>query len=40
VIDGAKIVGVTAIGEVTVALLRFNDDERLLERLLLRQAAN
>jgi hypothetical protein len=37
VIDGARIVGLTSIGQVTVTLLRFNEDERLLERLLLQQ---
>ncbi len=37
VIDGARIVGLTPIGQVTVTLLRFNEDERLLERLLLQQ---
>lgn len=38
VIDGPRIVGLTPVGQVTVALLRFNDDERLLERILLHQA--
>jgi hypothetical protein len=38
VINGARIIGLTAIGQVTVTLLRFNEDERLLERLLLQQA--
>lgn len=35
---GAHIIGVTAIGEVTVTLLRFNDPERVLERTSLRHA--
>jgi len=35
--DGARIIGSTPIGEVTVRLLRFNDDERLMERRLLRE---
>jgi hypothetical protein len=38
VIDGARIVGLTPIGILTVALLRFNDDERILERTLLQRA--
>ena len=38
VMDGPRIVGVTPVGQVTVKLLRFNDNERLLERLLLQQA--
>jgi hypothetical protein len=36
--DGARIVGLTPIGQVTVTLLRFNENERLLERILLQQA--
>ena len=35
--DGVRIVGLIPIGQVTAALLRFNDDDRLLERKLLRQ---
>jgi hypothetical protein len=38
VITGGRIVGLAPIGQVTVTLLRFNEDERLLERALLRQA--
>jgi hypothetical protein len=38
VIDGVRILGVTPIGQVTVTLLRFNEDQRLLERMLLQQA--
>jgi hypothetical protein len=38
VMDGARIVGLTPVGQVTVTLLRFNEDERLLERTLLKQA--
>jgi hypothetical protein len=38
VMDGARIVGRTPIGQVTVILLRFNENERLLERALLQQA--
>ena len=38
VMDGAQIVGLTPTGQVTVILLRFNDNERLLERMLLQQA--
>jgi hypothetical protein len=37
-IDGPRIVGLTLIGQVTVTLLQFNQDERLLERALLQQA--
>ncbi len=40
VMDGARIAGVTPIGQVTVTLLRFNDEERVLERLLLHQAGS
>ena len=36
--DGARIVGLTLIGQVTVTLLQFNQDERLLERAWLQQA--
>jgi hypothetical protein len=35
---GPRIVGVTPIGQVTVTLLRFNDDERVSERLRSQQA--
>jgi hypothetical protein len=38
VIEGARIVGLTPIGQVTVTLLRFNEAQRLLERMLLQQA--
>ena len=38
VMEGARIVGVTATGKVTVALLRFNEEERILERFLFQQA--
>jgi hypothetical protein len=31
-LDGARIVGLTLIGQVTISLLQFNQDERLLER--------
>jgi len=37
-IDGPRIAGLTLIGQVTVTLLQFNQDERLLERALLQQA--
>ena len=37
-IDGPRIVGLTLIGQVTVTLLQFNQDERLLERAFLQQA--
>jgi hypothetical protein len=33
--DGARIAGRTEVGEVTARLLRFNEDERVLERSLL-----
>jgi hypothetical protein len=36
--DGVRIVGLTLIGQVTVSLLQFNQDERLLERELLQKA--
>jgi hypothetical protein len=36
-VDGARIIGVTPTGQVTVKLLQFNNDERILERLLLQQ---
>jgi hypothetical protein len=36
---GVRIVGLTLIGQVTVTLLQFNQDERLLERELLQKAA-
>jgi HNH endonuclease len=35
-LDGPRIVGVTEIGEVTIKILRLNDDERVLEREILR----
>lgn len=38
VMEGPRIVGLTPTGQVTVTLLRFNEDERLLERTLLQQA--
>src|SRR5260370_5056438 len=38
-LDGLRIVGLSEIGEVTVKTLRFNDDDRLLEREIL-QAKN
>jgi len=34
-LEGAQIVGITPVGQVTARLLRFNDDDRLLERALL-----
>ena len=34
-LDGSRIVGLTDTGEVTVKILRLNDDERLLERQIL-----
>jgi len=37
-IEGPRIVGLTLIGQVTITLLQFNQDERLLERALLQQA--
>jgi HNH endonuclease len=37
-IDGARIIGLTLIGQVTVSLLQLNHDERLLERELLQRA--
>ena len=37
-LDGARIVGLTLIGQVTAALLQFNQDERLFERELLEKA--
>jgi hypothetical protein len=37
-LDGARIVGLTLIGQVTAALLQFNQDERLFERELLQKA--
>jgi len=36
--EGARIVALTSIGQVTVNLLRLNDDDRLLERNLLQQS--
>ena len=38
-LDGFRIVGLTLIGQVTVALLQFNQDERLIEREWLKKAA-
>lgn len=38
VIEGARIVGLTEIGRATATLLRFNDDERVLERAALLRA--
>jgi hypothetical protein len=38
VLDGVRIVGLTPSGQVTASLLRFNDNERLIERMLLQQA--
>ncbi len=35
--DSARIIGLTTIGQVTVNVLQFNQGERLLERMLLRQ---
>jgi len=35
--DGAQIVGLTPIGQVTATLLQFNQEERVLERILLQQ---
>ena len=37
-LDGVRIVGLTLIRQVTVSLLQFNQDERLLERELLQKA--
>jgi hypothetical protein len=37
-IDGPRIVGLTLIGQVTVTLLQFNQDERILERELSQKA--
>jgi hypothetical protein len=37
-IDGPRIVGLTLIGQVTVTLLQFNQEERLLERAMLQQS--
>lgn len=37
-LDGVRIVGLTLIGQVTVSLLQFNQDERLIERELLLKA--
>ena len=38
VVKEGQIIGLTPIGEVTITLLRFNEVERILERLLLQQA--
>jgi hypothetical protein len=35
--DGARILGLTPIGQVPVSILRFNENEGLLERKPLRQ---
>ena len=40
VIEDAHIIGLTPIVQVTVTLLRFNDVERVLERILLQQAGD
>jgi len=37
-INGAMIVPITEVAEVTARLLRFNDDDRVLERALLQAA--
>ncbi|MDB6021336.1 MAG: endonuclease [Pedosphaera sp.] len=37
-LEGVRIIGLTRIGHVTALLLRFNENERLLERMLLQQA--
>jgi hypothetical protein len=37
-INGPRIVGLTLVGQVTVTLLQFNQDERVLERTLLQRA--
>ena len=37
-IQDANIVGVTIVGQVTINLLRLNDIERILERILLQKA--
>jgi hypothetical protein len=37
-LDGARIVGLTLIGQVTVSLLQLNHEERLQERELLQKA--
>jgi hypothetical protein len=37
-LDGVRIVGLTLIGQVTVSLLQFNQDERLIERERLQKA--
>jgi len=39
-LDGARIVGLTPIGQVTVTLLRFNEDARMLERILLQRVTS
>jgi hypothetical protein len=38
--EGAGIVGLTPIGQVTANLLRLNDGERLIERILLLQVGH
>jgi hypothetical protein len=38
VMAGTRVIGLTPIGQVTVTLLRLNDDERLLERGFLHQS--
>jgi hypothetical protein len=35
-LDGTRVVGLSEVGEVTVRTLRFNDDDRLMEREVLR----
>lgn len=34
-LDGARIVGLTEVGQVTIQLLRLNDEERIVERAVL-----
>jgi hypothetical protein len=34
-LDGARIVGMTEVGQVTIELLRLNDEERIIERAVL-----
>lgn len=36
-LDGARLVGRTIIGEVTIKLLRLNDEDRIMERMLLQR---
>jgi hypothetical protein len=37
VVEGAQIVDLTSVGSVTATLLRFNEGERLLERILMKR---